>query len=499
MSGRLETPEPGADVQGPHLRVSARPHPARGEPASSPFLVESAPPRAVALRDHAYRGALLLADLMAALLVFGLNFAWFGDRGPMWTALVMPLILPAVSAASGLYRRDERVINKNTLEEAPVSFQASTVATVLAFLAESALLQPAIGAMVVAVTWLGLVLMVPVCRTLARAMTRTILPPERCLVLGDHEQSRRLAAKLGRDGPLNTRLAGVLPLPACEHGGAQQSTLTLERLAALVRTAHVDRVVVAVEAGNQQEALDTIQGAKTLGVKVTVLPRVLEVVGSSATYDYVDGMTVLGIPRFGLSRRSRLVKRASDVGGSTMAMVLFGWVIAVIALLVKLTSPGPVLFRQTRIGRDGRPFEMLKFRSMHDGAEDLKDELRDRNEAQGLFKITDDPRTTRVGRFLRRTSLDELPQLFNVLRGEMSLVGPRPLVPDEDRQIAGWHRCRLDLTPGMTGPWQILGSARIPLREMVTIDSLYVTNWSLWGDVKIMLRTLRCVASAVGR
>jgi lipopolysaccharide/colanic/teichoic acid biosynthesis glycosyltransferase len=142
---------------------------------------------------------------------------------------------------------------------------------------------------------------------------------------------------------------------------------------------------------------------------------------------------------------------------------------------------------------------MLKFRSMVDGAERIKDALRHRNEADGLFKIADDPRITRVGRLLRRTSLDELPQLFNVLRGEMSLVGPRPLVPDEDQHVRGWHRRRLQLMPGMTGPWQVLGSARIPLREMVTIDYLYVANWTLWGDVKILLRTLGAVVTRRGR
>jgi lipopolysaccharide/colanic/teichoic acid biosynthesis glycosyltransferase len=124
-------------------------------------------------------------------------------------------------------------------------------------------------------------------------------------------------------------------------------------------------------------------------------------------------------------------------------------------------------------------------------AEALKDSLRHRNEAQeGLFKIAEDPRVTRVGRLLRQSALDELPQLWNIVRGEMSLVGPRPLVIDEDERIAGWHRRRLELMPGMTGPWQILGPARVPLREMVAIDYLYVANWSLWSDVKILLRTI---------
>jgi lipopolysaccharide/colanic/teichoic acid biosynthesis glycosyltransferase len=158
---------------------------------------------------------------------------------------------------------------------------------------------------------------------------------------------------------------------------------------------------------------------------------------------------------------------------------------------VKLDSRGPVFFGQQRVGRHGQRFRMLKFRTMVPEAEAMKDSLRDRNEAQeGLFKIARDPRVTRVGRLLRASALDELPQLWNIVRGEMSLVGPRPLVIDEDQRIEGWHRRRLELMPGMTGPWQILGPSRVPLKEMVAIDYLYVANWSLWTDIKILLRTV---------
>ena len=166
--------------------------------------------------------------------------------------------------------------------------------------------------------------------------------------------------------------------------------------------------------------------------------------------------------------------------------------------MIKLDSRGPVLFRQDRIGRDGKPFQMLKFRTMVQDADEHKDELRHFNQAEGLFKIAKDPRITRVGSLLRRMSLDELPQLLNVMRGEMSLVGPRPLVIDEDSLLEGWRRRRLQLTPGMTGHWQILGSARLPLEEMARIDYLYVSNWSLWLDVKILLRTIPYVLSGKG-
>jgi lipopolysaccharide/colanic/teichoic acid biosynthesis glycosyltransferase len=168
-------------------------------------------------------------------------------------------------------------------------------------------------------------------------------------------------------------------------------------------------------------------------------------------------------------------------------------VLAALAVAIKLDSKGPVLFRQIRIGRDGKPFSIFKFRTMVTDAEARKDELRSLSIAgPGLFKIENDPRVTRVGRLLRATSLDELPQLFNVLHGEMSLVGPRPLVTDEDAQVQGLDRSRLYVKPGMTGVWQVLG-ARVPLDEMVEIDYLYASSWTLWLDVKIVLRTVQHV------
>jgi lipopolysaccharide/colanic/teichoic acid biosynthesis glycosyltransferase len=188
-----------------------------------------------------------------------------------------------------------------------------------------------------------------------------------------------------------------------------------------------------------------------------------------------------------------------DVLSAFLGLAVAAPLMAVTALLVKLTSRGPVFFRQERVGRGGRAFELLKFRSMCIDAEERKSELTGDNEAaEGFFKIADDPRITKVGRILRRTNLDELPQLLNVLRGEMSLVGPRPLIPQEDRRVVGWHRRRLELTPGMTGHWQVLGSSRVPLDEMVAIDYLYVANWSLWTDLKLLLRTVPHVLSARG-
>ena len=217
-------------------------------------------------------------------------------------------------------------------------------------------------------------------------------------------------------------------------------------------------------------------------------------------FDDVGGLVLMGVPRFGLTRSSQLLKRAFDLVGATIVALLAAPLMALLAIAVKLDSHGPILFRQTRVGRDGAPFQMLKFRSMIAGADALKDSLRQHNEAaDGLFKIDADPRITRVGRLLRRTGLDELPQLFNVLAGDMSLVGPRPLVVDEDSRVTGFDRHRLHLTPGITGRWQTLGAARIPLGDMVKIDYLYIANWSVWADVKIIVETVGYLARRRGQ
>ena len=256
----------------------------------------------------------------------------------------------------------------------------------------------------------------------------------------------------------------------------------------------VHRIIIAPTKTDTTHVVDLIRMAKSVGVRVSVLPRIFEVVGSAVEFDDVDGMTMLGVRRFGLSRSSRLLKRAFDLAVGSLGLLAVSPVFLAISLAILVDSRGSVFFGQLRVGREGRHFRILKFRSMVPGAEARKDELRSINEAgDGLFKITNDPRVTRVGRFLRATSLDELPQLLNVVRGEMSLVGPRPLVLDEDAQVVGLDRSRLHLTPGMTGPWQVLGT-RVPMQEMVAIDYLYVANWSMWLDLKLLLRTVQHVA-----
>jgi exopolysaccharide biosynthesis polyprenyl glycosylphosphotransferase len=445
-------------------------------------------------RDAIFRRSLALADLVAAasaaLLVTGLA----GHALAPVALLGLPLVV-LVGKIVGSYDRDELIVNKATIDEAPRLFQLATSYTLLFSLLQREFVSAPLAAGQLGLVWVTMFVFTLVARGAARRLARGMAAPERCLFVGSEESAERLRAKLGALGghPL---LVGRMSIPdGGERSDAAEAASVLHRV---VQELRVHRVVIEPSEPQPQTTLDFVREAKGTGARVSLLPRILEVVGSSIEVDDVHGLTLLGVRQFGLSRSSTIVKRCFDVVGASCLLVLFAPLLAVLALLVRLDSAGPVIYRQTRIGRGGRPFTMLKLRTMVQGADALKPTLRTRNEAVGLFKIADDPRLTHVGGWLRRYSLDELPQLINVLQGEMSLVGPRPLVSDDDAQITGLDRRRLYLTPGMTGQWQILGSARVPLSEMIKLDYLYVTGWSLWSDVKILLRTIPYVLARRG-
>jgi exopolysaccharide biosynthesis polyprenyl glycosylphosphotransferase len=346
------------------------------------------------------------------------------------------------------------------------------------------------GSEEIAALWVCSFAAIGIGRVAARSIAGRASADERCLVIGDWQLALRIRDKLASSGA-RANVAATLPL----NGDEVDRLEGPEGVARLVDELRIDRIIIALTASETTDVTELIRLAKSAGVQVSLLPRMLEVVGSTVEFEDVDGMTLLGVRPFGLPRSSRLLKRAFDLAVTMVGLVLIGPVVALIALVVRLDSKGPAFFRQVRVGRDDRTFEIVKFRSMVVNAEEQKEGLRALNEVgDGMFKINRDPRVTRIGSLLRRTSLDELPQLFNVLRGEMSLVGPRPLVVDEDALVHGLDRSRLHLTPGMTGPWQVLGT-RVPMQEMVGLDYLYVANWSLWMDVKVLLRTVRHVLS----
>ena len=446
---------------------------------------------ATALREGLYRRMLAFADALTATLV-GFGYLSFVGSGTSRAAALAAIpVMVIVAKVCGLYERDDLVLKKTTLDEVPRLLQLAAVYTLLLWLVHAGWTTVVLEARdvvgVLAVTFVLLVLL----RGAARAFAGHVSVAERCLIVGERGSIDAVAHKLD-DGRVNAEVVASLALdgPRAEDG-------IVAAFEELVRSHDIGRVILVPSAASDA-TLALIRSAKHAGVRVSLVPRMMEVVGSAVEFDHLDGLTVLGVRRFGLTRSSHALKRAFDLTAGTIALVAVAPIMLVIAVAIRIESRGPILFRQTRVGKSGRRFQMLKFRSMVVDAEERKEALRPRNETEGLFKIADDPRITRVGRVLRMTSLDELPQLLNVWRGEMSLVGPRPLVVDEDAQVQGWDRHRLHLTPGMTGHWQILGSARLPMQEMVGIDYLYVANWSLWTDVKILIRTIPYMVSRRG-
>lgn len=453
-------------------------------------------PRATSRRDRLYRWALCAADMVSAATVVIVAAAVGRDRWAFLAIAALPLVV-VVSKILGLYDRDAGRLHKSTLDELPTLLQVAALYSVCTWIVSGLFVSKTPHRPEILALWLGLSVEMPIARAIARATARRLAPVERCLLIGSPQVAARVRAKFAAGG-IGAELVHRIDPGEITISPTESWTSGRDRLRALIRDLGIERVIVAPRDAEGEAMLDLMRASQALGVKVTVLPRILEVMGSSVMFDDIHGMTVLGLQSFRLTRSSQMVKRALDVAGASLALILLAPLFVILAVLLRLDSPGPVFFRQTRIGRAGVPFEMFKFRTMVDGADGHKGDLADLNEAVGLFKIAEDPRMTRIGRPLRRSSLDELPQLWNVVRGEMSLVGPRPLVGDEDRLVVGWHRRRLHLTPGMTGHWQVLGSARIPLEEMVAIDYLYVANWSLWSDVKILLRTLPVVLGRRG-
>jgi exopolysaccharide biosynthesis polyprenyl glycosylphosphotransferase len=468
------------DVPGRYRRRGDRPQ-------QGGSLVEAPTQPFVLGRDRAFRRGLAYADSWAAALAVILAIGLLGvdDYLKPIGLVVLPLVV-ITCKLMGLYDRDELVVRKTTLEETPALFHLATLYTLTIWLLEPFIVDGELGRKQVIGLWVCLFACLVAGRTIARQVALRLTDPERCLVLGEPVAAEPIIRKLReRGGAMKAEVVALMPLQ-----GDVNHVAGLTDVAQAIRDHDVHRVILVPGSGETDAMLDVIRLVKGLGVRVSVLPRVLEVLGSSVEFDDIHGMPMLGIRSFGLSRSSRAVKRGTDLIAASLGLAAVSPILLVLAIAVKLDSRGPVFFRQERVGRDGQRFGLVKFRSMVVDAEAQKAALMAQNQTSGLFKMENDPRVTRVGRILRKTALDELPQLINVVKGEMSLVGPRPLVVDEDEKIVGWHRRRLHLTPGMTGPWQILGSARVPLHEMVNIDYLYVANWTFWTDAKILLRTV---------
>ncbi len=335
-------------------------------------------------------------------------------------------------------------------------------------------------------------LLIPLGRRVARFLP---LPGRaqttRILIVGSGKVARRVASRLGRfDGIQVVGMVDSDPPPGEKVLGG------LSDLVSLVEEHRVDQVLVTF---SRTPGHDTLEILRKLNhqVSVSVVPRMFEMLSWRSSLEEIDGIPLLHVAPASLSTSARVVKRALDIVVAGIALIVLSPVVLVTSIMIKLDSSGSIFFRQQRWGRRGEPFQIIKFRTMEVGAENARKDLA--SESTGpLFKLRSDPRITRVGSFLRRTSLDEIPQLFNVLRGQMSLVGPRPFVPDEAAQIVGSAARRYDVPPGMTGLWQISGRSDLNYDDLRHLDTVYVASWSLWWDLRILLQTPSAVLRRKG-
>jgi exopolysaccharide biosynthesis polyprenyl glycosylphosphotransferase len=449
-------------------------------------------------RDARVRRLLLAGDLVAVVAALAAATLVLSHHvGELiWGLLFLPL-WAVVFRAYGLYDRDSKRISHGIVDDLPWIFHAMLLGTLLLL----ALYQLTPLGSIELRDLAGIAILggvgVATMRVATRRLAIRLLGPERVLLIGSEAQVGTLARKLAAHPEYAAEPVGVLCTGACPNGAPAGLPVLgdLDRvdLPSIVQSKGVGRIIVAHEEDGTDRLFDLLCRSREMGIKLSVLPQLFDALGPSVELDEVEGVTVLGITPPVLSRSSRMLKRGMDIVGAGLLLLLTSPLIAAAAVAIKFDSPGPVFFRQTRIGRGGQRFQLFKLRSMCADADQRRKDLLGKSKDPGWLLIDDDPRVTRVGRFLRHSSLDELPQLWNVLRGEMSLVGPRPIVEDEDRQLEGWRRTRIDLTPGITGLWQVLGRTAIPFEEMIKLDYLYVTNWSLWTDVSLMLRTLPAV------
>jgi exopolysaccharide biosynthesis polyprenyl glycosylphosphotransferase len=338
--------------------------------------------------------------------------------------------------------------------------------------------------------------------SLARLVRRGILSylrqhgagVDRVLVAGSGELGRRVMRNLLARPDLGYQVVGFVdddPQKATTDLGRVQALGTTEDVPHLLQEHHVDEVIITLPSSAQPKIMRLVEQCLEAQVRPRLVPDMYQMSLSGVAVEEVAGIPMLSPYETRLSPWATAIKRSVDVLGSAIGLLVLFPLLALIAALIRLDSPGPPIFTQLRVGRGGRVFYVYKFRTMVQGADAIKEHFRHLNEAAGpMFKIRDDPRVTRVGRTLRKTSLDELPQLWNVLKGDMSLVGPRPALPEEVAGYREWHRMRLNAAPGMTGLWQISGRSDLPFDDMVLLDLYYIENWSPLLDLSILVRTV---------
>jgi exopolysaccharide biosynthesis polyprenyl glycosylphosphotransferase len=408
----------------------------------------------------------------------------------VWVALTAVLLL----AVHGVYERDRRLRWSSRLH---VVVSAISTALIIAVMVSYALGDQRISRLWFAAGWLFAVFGLLLWRTVAEhalmVVRATIAPASRAIVVGANPLGRQVAQELG--GRFN--VVGYVDNGSDLDDWSELPLLgPIADLPRLVSERLVDELVIALTPDRREQVSSVIARGFDRPVNVMLVPELSDILPDTFDLHQIGGRRYIG---FSPVAKVNWLKRVIDVALTTAGLLVIWPAILAIAIAIKLDSPGPVLYRQERVGKHGRHFQLYKFRSMYLDADARRADLIALNEATGpLFKIRHDPRVTRVGAFLRRTSLDELPQLWNVLRGDMSLVGPRPALPSEVDRYEEWQLGRLRGVPGMTGLWQVSGRSEVSFHDMVRLDLHYLRNWSLSLDLEILWKTLPAVLSNRG-
>jgi exopolysaccharide biosynthesis polyprenyl glycosylphosphotransferase len=440
-------------------------------------------------RDALLRRVLALADAVAAITVsLWLGLGPSGDLDvAFWAAVFLPMWL-LLAKLHGLYDRDHRALRHLTVDELTslLTWAMSGTVAITLLLALTPVGQPDVSRALQ--IWLVAASSAFVLRALARWLWRRITPPARTLVIGDGPLYEATHRKLELFRDIHV---AVLP-------GPREPTLAA-LLASDGWLSGLDRVILACRVVDERLLAELIARCRREQVKLSVVPPARGLFGTAVQLSHVADLPVVEYNTWDVSRSTQLLKRAIDVAVSLVALIPLAPFFGLIALAVRLESRGPVFFSQTRVGLYGRQFRMLKFRTMVENAETLLPDLVPLDRLPDpMFKLRRDPRVTRTGRFLRRTSLDELPQLLNVLRGDMSLVGPRPEQVELVERYAPEHLFRLAVRPGLTGPMQVYGRGELTFEERLAVEREYIENLSLNRDLRILALTLSAVVGGHG-
>ena len=458
-------------------------------------------------KDALRRRFLAGADLLAVLAGAG-ALALVQDPLPALAAIGLLPLWIVLAKLHGLYDRDHARIRHPTLDELSSLFHWVTLSVGLTALALALAPDLSMTPLGAAALWSTVLAAALVLRSGARTLWRRVVPPDAGLVIGDGPLALAVRRKLELARGHHVELVDAAQLSsngsaANGHSANGHSTSGRPAHAAaleqLIQSRGISRVVLAENDLDERTLATVVSACRSQGARLSVAPPLQAMLGTAVNLNHLAELPLVEFRTWDPSRSTMLIKRAIDLTGSLLALFAVAPVMAVVAIAIKLDSRGPALFFQVRAGREGVPFRMLKFRTMVADAEERLHELVSFEDLpEPSFKLRSDPRVTRVGRFLRRFSLDELPQLFNVIRGDMSLVGPRPEEVDLVQRYSEPERFRLSVRPGLTGPMQVHGRAELTFSERLAVEREYIENYSLRKDIKILGETVAAVISRQG-